>query len=292
MSFVADMDILAEEQADQQRVVEERHIEQLVAITKQERAKREQEIEEEERLSMERARENKIDGFIDDLAKRLKITVPRERVRLVGDEFTPTVEFADLTFAKRDDTHQWSTSTSWGLVLRRECRKRCSRELWVRVPFLSDLVKALEDDYYQQHQWDCLVRYDEEGNQLTDAEGNEIPTRAALDPAPRFELVPLNPVVTPAERYTAAVRQRRHLQFERAKVKELALRRILANKGVVVNGESFVAGSASAAEKLVEFDEEYAAHCAALTDAVIEEITAREVLIAADGKPGKEDEET
>lgn len=72
--------------------------------------------------------------------------------------------------------------------------------------------------------------------------------------------------------YAAAVRLRREMEFQRPIEKGAAIKRVM---------DAGQATSATAAEKLVESEPEYAKFCAALTDAVIAEITAREALCVA-----------
>lgn len=261
MSSVADQDILLEQEADERRIVEENDLARLLLLARQQRADAARATEAETEAQIERERAAASAQLVGLLSTSLGIVVPPERVWFdsEGDLWQrPVVSFAGRTFsyqrvASRDQ-----------LVVAVACTK-CYLPLWLGATSSVALLGALEDTH--THTVCPETEVDDD-----------------------FEIV--EPKPSPLEVYTEAIKTRRVLQFERAKVKELAIRRILANKGVTFNGESFVAGSASAAEKLVEFDEGYAAHCAALTDAVVAEITAREALRAAGGGAEKEDEES
>ena len=265
MSSVADMDILLEEEADRRRVVEEDYLAKYVATVKDQIAEVERASQEQRRAARDQANRERREALADRLEKVLRLSVDPERVRTVqtGDmgEEIPVAYFGGVTFSYRERQHgRWHPH----IVVSRPCVV-CENKMWVEADSPTELVRVLESE--SRHEWDCREAEDDE-------------------PAEQREYI------SPVDRYKNAVRARRELQFARAKEKEMAIRRIVANKGVTFNGEAFVAGSATAAEKLVEFDADYASTCLALTEAVVEEIAARAAMQAAGFRPSREDEET
>lgn len=84
------------------------------------------------------------------------------------------------------------------------------------------------------------------------------------------------------ERYIAAVRRHRHLVFMKPVEKERAIQRILNSNppGLMVPEAGWSrATSVTAAEKLVEAEDQYAAFHRDLVNAEIEEIVAKELML-------------
>jgi len=255
-----DSDLLAE-QLDEQlaaaRVKQEEDLAAHDALEKRERAD---------------GREMARIHLIDALKAKLGITVPIARVELVEEECDENrydggvfaeVQIGGKRFSYRR-ANRWTSDTHRELVVLRRCTKGCLYPLWIDIESAGELLIALEDGEMQHHNWPCRVEYDDNGDPTTNDWGIPLPKRQ-----PDVDWSARHREATKA--FQTAVSNRRELEFTRPIAKAVAVDRIMHDRNI----------SATAAEKLVETDDIYANHCRQVTQAVVDEIEAREMLTIA-----------
>jgi len=210
--------------------------------------------------------------LIDQLKAKLGISVPPTRVELVEQECEETrydggvfaeAEIGGKRFSYRR-SNRWPGDERRELVVLRRCAKGCLHPLWIDIENVGELLIALEDSEMQRHEWPCRAEYDDNGDMITDDYGRPVPKRM-----PDIDWSARHREATKA--FQTAVSNRRELEFTRPIAKAVAVDRIIHDRGI----------SATAAEKLVETDDIYANHCRQVTQAVVEEIEARELLTIA-----------
>jgi hypothetical protein len=169
---------------------------------------------------------------------------------------------------------------------------RCGKGIWVSVYSLGQLGSLLQSDH---DHGTCLVQYDEDGEPTTDRDGNPLPPRAPQPPrlSPEQKArAAIAGIHVAAARVAATHTKASDLADQRALIKAAAIKRLI---------ESGVASSATAAEKIVEHDEIYAAHRAAERETEIDrwlslgefeaaKLTARlgVALVEAENRQGSE----
>lgn len=273
MSHVADLDILADEEADRRRVVEEQELAQYIAVVRQKEAEAERAYEEERRARIEKLQQEAIIAMASGLNAQLGLEVPVERVRIVetGDfgQWHPEVLFAGVWFAKPYvNSSGMNYREREEIHISRPCAD-CGAPVWVLASSPTLLVQALRSTEHR-HDHACRQQFDEDGEPITDRFGNP--------PEPR------TPVLSTEERhrqavarYTSAVRTRRTIEAQKPIAKREATKRLVGTENELTGKPH----SASSAEAIVETDPQYATFLALYTDAVIEEIEAKEALYLA-----------
>lgn len=270
MSHVADLDILAEEEADRQRVVEETELEQYIRAVKQKQAEAERAYEEEQRVLTEEQQREACTALASGLNAVLRLEVPVGRVRIERPEdfnqWFPAVEFGGVTFARPYHARNGvSYRERQAIHVARPCAD-CGRTMWVYADSAESLVSALEKE--GRHEFACRQQFDEDGEPVTDRFGNELPVRAPREPVITAE----DQYHNAARLYRALVKQRRTMEFQRPIEKAAACKRLLDAK---------LATSATAAKEMAHTDPDFAQFCEALTNTVVAEMEAREALLVA-----------
>jgi len=257
-------DVLAEQLDEQLAIARTKQEADLAAIEAQENREREE------------GREHARYRLIEQLKEKLGMIVPPQRVELVESESDETrydgdayaeVKIGGKTFSFRRPNRWTDLEHSEGrreLVVLRRCAKGCTHPVWIDIENAGELLIALEDPEMQHHQWGCRVERDLDGNALTDDQGQPLPK-----PAPDIDWSARHREATRA--LQLAVKLRRNLEFTRPIAKSATIMRIMDEQHI----------SATAAEKLVEADPMYSAHCHQLTQAVVDEIEAKELLAIA-----------
>lgn len=134
------------------------------------------------------------------------------------------------------------------LCVRVECHKGCGKPLWIAIDDVEDLGRVLSAK--NSHSWECV-------KPAAPMSEGDVATLNA-----RLSIERLGDV---AQRVAAAMNRVAQLEDERALIKPQAIRRLI---------ESGAATSATAAERIVEQDDQYAAHRLLQRDAEIDKWAA------------------
>jgi len=210
---------------------------------------------ERARRRAEEDREHAIGYLVRRLAYHLSIDVDPGSVAYDAAATPPAMVLVDgVTFGIAREAYY---DEDLDLAVRIECARGCGKPLWKQVDGLLALNTALAQPH--THGFDCLAIYDEDGEITGYLDGRPAPVRPAppLTPEQRAAkaLAAINAAAQDCARAHAHVQE---LEDARALVKRDAIKRLM---------ESGAATSASAAEKIVEQDEGYAAHRAQQRDA-------------------------
>lgn len=207
------------------------------------------------------ARRREFDRKVDVLRIHLRDTLglaDGESIQLTVSETAPndfTVTTADgLRFALDTYSRFRDSRDREQLHVAVECARGCGKELWVHVPSLEALGGILQPDATNMHDYPCLQQFDDEGEPTTDTLGNPLKPRAPYVPKLTPEQKARATIVAlenAAARVAHALNTIAELEDARALIKPEAIKRLI---------EAGAGSSATAAEKIVERDGDYANH--------------------------------
>lgn len=223
------------------------------------------EAEEYARQRAESIRRSVVSTLVQQVSKYLGVAVSDDDVTYTVDQApgfpSATVEIDDLTFGMY---RYASYSDRESLSVAVPCERGCGYPVWSEITDyrLESLNRAITEP--QRHLHDCLVRYDEDGEPTTDRNGNPLPPRRPLVPTLTPEQLARQSIASlenAAQRVAHALNTIARLEDSRALIKPEAIKRLM---------ESGAASSATAAEKIVEKDDQYIAHRERQRDAEVE----------------------
>lgn len=135
------------------------------------------------RAEVERVSANAREALRDQLARVLAVDVDPSRVRIehrADGRTVGVVEVEGFTFSTvRDGSSSYYAER---LVVARECTRKCGAVVWVRVEFLENFHRAATEDATHEHA--CLMKFDEDGEAITDENGKPLPPRVPPTPLP------------------------------------------------------------------------------------------------------------